>query len=105
MQNLALTTFLVRDYDEAVSFFTTALGFGVAQDDDLGGGKRWVVVRPRGAASGLLLAKAVGPDQEAAIGRQGGGRVFLFLHTDDFERDHARMRAAGVTFREQPRRE
>src|SRR5947207_5535557 len=95
---LAQTTYLVRDYDEAARFFVRALGFEIAEDTDLGGGKRWLVVRPPGAASGLLLARAAGADQEAAVGRQGGGRVFLFLHTDDFARDHARMSAAGVVF-------
>jgi catechol 2,3-dioxygenase-like lactoylglutathione lyase family enzyme len=102
---IALTTFLVRDYDAAAAFFTRALGFEIAEDSDLGGGKRWLVVRPPGAGHALLLAKAATPEQAAAVGRQGGGRVFLFLHTDDFARDHARMQAAGVTFREAPRRE
>lgn len=106
-RRLAQMTFVVRDYDEAIGFFTDALGFALTADTDMGGGKRWVTVAPTadGAGSALLLAKAIGPEQEAAIGRQGGGRVFLFLHTDDFARDHARMTAYGVTFLEAPRHE
>lgn len=103
---MALTTFLVRDYDEAIAFFTQGLGFHLTSDADMGGGKRWVSVAPTDAPGpGLLLAKAVGPEQEAAVGRQAGGRVFLFLHTDDFARDQARMQAFGVRFLEPPRRE
>lgn len=106
-RRLAQMTFVVRDYDEAIAFFTDALGFALTADTDMGGGKRWVTVAPTADAQGsaLLLAKAVGPDQAAAIGRQGGGRVFLFLHTDDFARDHARMSAYGVKFLEAPRHE
>lgn len=102
---IAKLAFLVRDYDEAIDWFTRCLGFELAEDIDMGGGKRWVVVEPpgtRGAA--LVLAKAVG-EQQAVIGRQAGGRVFLFLETSDFDRDHARMTAEGVTFREEPRSE
>ncbi len=104
-QSLALVSLLVTDYDAAIAFFTQALGFELAQDTPLGGGKRWVVVRPRGAGSGLLLARAEGEAQRARVGDQTGGRVFLFLHTDDFARDHARMTAAGVRFVEAPRTE
>lgn len=106
-RRLAQMTFVVRDYDEAIAFFTDALGFALTADTDMGGGKRWVTVAPAadGGGSALLLAKAVGPEQQAAIGRQGGGRVFLFLHTDDFARDHARMSAYGVRFLEPPRHE
>jgi catechol 2,3-dioxygenase-like lactoylglutathione lyase family enzyme len=96
----------VREYDEAIAWFSRCLGFVLAEDTDMGGGKRWVVMRPpggRGAA--LLLAKAVGMQQAAALGNQAGGRVFLFLETDDFERDHARMTREGVRFAEAPRRE
>ncbi|XIE80644.1 VOC family protein [Streptomyces sp. SBR177] len=103
---LTLVTLLVRDYDEAVDFFTEALGFALVEDTDRGDGTRWVVVRPRGAAGGgLLLARAEGEAQEAAVGAQAGGRVGFFLHTDDFARDHARMSAAGVRFLEEPRHE
>ncbi len=104
-QFLALVTLLVADYDAAIAYFTGALGFGLAEDTPLGGDKRWVVVRPPGAGAGLLLAQAVGEAQRARIGDQAGGRVLMFLHTDDFVRDHARMLAAGVRFLEAPRHE
>lgn len=97
-------TYLVRDYDAAISWFTGVLGFALVEDSDLGGGKRWVLVEPPGGGVRLLLAKAVG-DQAAHIGKQGGGRVFLFLETDDFVRDHAAMVARGVRFLEAPRHE
>jgi catechol 2,3-dioxygenase-like lactoylglutathione lyase family enzyme len=107
---LGALTFLVREYDEAIAWFTGKLGFVLTADTDLGGGKRWVTVTPPvdlgrgGGGTALLLAKAVGAQAEM-IGRQGGGRVFLFLHSDDFARDHAAMRAAGVAFLEEPRTE
>jgi catechol 2,3-dioxygenase-like lactoylglutathione lyase family enzyme len=105
--NLAIATIalVVRDYDEAISWFTRCLGFELASDVDMGGGKRWVVVRPAGGkGAALLLAKAVG-DQARAIGDQSGGRVFLFLETDDFASAHARMKREGVSFLEEPRQE
>jgi catechol 2,3-dioxygenase-like lactoylglutathione lyase family enzyme len=102
---IALTSLLVADYDPAIAFFTEALGFELVSDTPMGGPKRWVVVRPPGAEGGLLLARADGPEQVARIGDQTGGRVFMFLHTDDFARDHARMTAAGVRFLEPPRHE
>ena len=104
-QSLALSTLVVRDYDEAIGFYVDKLGFILTRDDDMGGGKRWVVVTPPGSQGGLLLAKAVGDVQAARIGDQTGGRVGFFLHTDDFDGDHARMSAAGVNFLEAPRRE
>jgi len=105
-QTIGLVALIVRDYDEAIEFYCRKLGFRLAEDSDLGSGKRWVVVAPRGAAgTGLLLAKASGAQQEAAIGAQAGGRVFLFLNTDDFERDHAAFTAHGVRFLEPPRQE
>jgi catechol 2,3-dioxygenase-like lactoylglutathione lyase family enzyme len=104
MRSLGLVTLVVRDYDEAIAFYVDALGFELAEDTPLGGGKRWVVVRPGGGA-GLLLARAATPAQEARVGDQTGGRVGLFLSTDDFEGDHRRMRAAGVVFEEAPRAE
>jgi catechol 2,3-dioxygenase-like lactoylglutathione lyase family enzyme len=104
-RSLALVTLLVADYDLAIAYFTGALGFDLAQDTPLGGDKRWVVVRPPGAGAGLLLARAERETQRARIGDQAGGRVLLFLHTDDFGRDHARMVAAGVLFLEAPRHE
>jgi catechol 2,3-dioxygenase-like lactoylglutathione lyase family enzyme len=113
MPKIATVALVVREYDEAIAFFVGSLGFTLLEDSDMGDGKRWVVVAPPpndeedGAVSGatLLLARAVSDQQRAAIGTQGGGRVWLFLHTDDFARDHARMVAAGVLFREEPRHE
>jgi catechol 2,3-dioxygenase-like lactoylglutathione lyase family enzyme len=97
---------LVREYDEAIDFFTRALGFELLEDSALGGGKRWVRVGPAGnAGTALLLARAATTEQERAVGSQSGGRVFLFLETDDFARDYARLRAAGVVFTEEPRHE
>ncbi len=98
-------TYLVRNYDDAIAWFTEVLGFVVAEDSDLGGGKRWVLVGPREGGVHLLLGKAASPDQAAHIGRQGGGRVFLFLETENFARDHAAMKARGVKFLEEPRHE
>jgi len=102
---LSLTALLVRDYDEAIAFYVGKLGFTLSADTDQGGGKRWVVVTPSGGGAGLLLAKAANPEQAARIGDQTGGRVFLFLETDDFAGDHSRMLAAGVRFLEAPRHE
>src|SRR6202000_1703417 len=94
MPSLGAITFLVNDYDEALAFFTRALGFHLVEDTDMGDGKRWVTV-----------ARRADDEQRAHVGRQGGGRVFLFLQTDDFAGDHARMREHGVHFREEPRHE
>lgn len=103
---LGLTTVVVRDYDEAIGFYLDVLGFELLEDTPLGDGKRWVTVRPRGAReTALLLARANGPEQEARVGDQTGGRVGLFLHTDDFTRDYERLLAAGVVFEEAPRSE
>jgi catechol 2,3-dioxygenase-like lactoylglutathione lyase family enzyme len=97
---------LVRDYDEAIAFYTERLGFSLVEDKELPGGKRWVVVIPPGSAgTALLLARAATPQQEARVGDQAGGRVFLFLHTDDFWRDYHALRSRGVRFTEEPRRE
>lgn len=97
---------VVRDYDEAIAWFTGALGFDLLEDTPLGGGKRWVRVAPSGGrGAALLLARATTPAQEAAIGDQAGGRVFLFLDSDDFARDHAAFVARGVRFVEAPRDE
>ena len=104
-QHLALISILVPDYDAGIAFFVDQMGFSLFEDTDLGGGKRWVRVGPEGAQTAFLLARAVGADQTAAIGCQGGGRVWLFLQTDDFVRDYAAMRAKGVTFEETPRDE
>ncbi|MFF8290119.1 VOC family protein [Streptomyces sp. NPDC016309] len=107
MSHIALITLVVRDYDDALAFYTGALGFELVEDTDRGDGSRWVVVRPRGAGAGtgLLLARAAGSAQEASVGAQTGGRVGFFLHTEDFAADHARMREAGVRFLEEPRYE
>lgn len=106
---LATVALLVADYDEAIRFFTTALRFELVEDTPMGPAKRWVVVRPRATAAGtgaaLLLARAASPEQQAAVGRQWGGRVGLFLHSDDFAADHAHMVAHGVRFVEAPRAE
>jgi catechol 2,3-dioxygenase-like lactoylglutathione lyase family enzyme len=96
---------VVRDYDEAIEYYTRALGFVLVEDSPRERGKRWVVVAPSAGGTALLLARAATPEQERRIGDQTGGRVFLFLETDDFARDHAAMRARGVTFVEEPRRE
>lgn len=104
-QHFSLTALLVGDYDEAIGFYVGKLGFTLTADTDQGGGKRWVVVTPSSGGAGLLLAKAADPRQSARIGDQTGGRVFLFLQTDDFAGDHARMQAAGVRFAEAPRHE
>ncbi|MFJ9209470.1 VOC family protein [Streptomyces sp. NPDC102264] len=120
MPYIALVTLVVDDYDKALAFYTRVLGFELIEDTERGDGSRWVVVRPRavvggrdssdgsgGTASsvGLLLARAKDDAERASIGVQTGGRVGFFLHTDDFTRDHARMRAAGVRFLEEPRHE
>ncbi len=97
---------IVADYDAAIAWYTDKLGFRLAEDVDLGGGKRWVTVEPGGGQGArLLLAQADGERQAASIGNQTGGRVFLFLETDDFARDHAAMLEKGVEFREAPRHE
>jgi catechol 2,3-dioxygenase-like lactoylglutathione lyase family enzyme len=105
-QTLGYVTFLVQDYDEALAYFTLALGFRVIQDTSLGENKRWVLVAPPGPdGTSLLLAEAATPEQVAHIGSQTGGRVFLFLHTDDFWRDYRQMKARDVKFLETPREE
>jgi len=105
MSRLAAVSLLVRDYDEAIAFYVGALGFDLSEDTDMGGGKRWVRVTPKGGDTSLLLAKATSEAQIAAVGKQAGDRVWLFLETDNFARDHAAWTAAGVTFRETPRHE
>ena len=105
-QTLGHVTFLVHGYDEAIAFFVDKLGFDLVSDTALGGGKRWVLVRPKGSSSTeLLLAKASTSEQQARIGDQAGGRVFLFLKTDDFWRDYRAMKARGVVFLDEPREE
>lgn len=102
---LSAAVVLVPDYGAGIAFFTGVLGFALLEDTDLGGGKRWVRVGPPGGGSDILLARASGDEQQAAIGRQTGGRVGFFLHTDDFARDHAAWLARGLTFLEEPRHE
>ena len=105
-QRIAAVTLVVRDYDEAIAFYTRTLGFDLVEDTPLGGGKRWVLVAPPGASgSALLLARAADDGQATRIGNQTGGRVSLFLHTDDFRRDYRAYRDRGVIFREEPRDE
>lgn len=105
-RGIATVSLVVGDYDEAIAWYTQKLGFGLAQDTDLGGGKRWVIVAPPGGRGArLLLAQAADQHQSSRIGDQAGGRVFLFLETDDFARDHRAMLERGVRFREAPRHE
>ena len=109
MNHLDLVALIVADYDAAIDFFTRVLRFELTEDapstTNDGRPKRWVVVRPRGGGAGLLLARADGDHQQAAIGQQFAGRVGLFLRVDDFDGEYARMSAAGVTFVTAPRRE
>jgi catechol 2,3-dioxygenase-like lactoylglutathione lyase family enzyme len=105
LPQLAHVAIVVRDYDEAIDFYTRALGFKLVEDSPREPGKRWVVVAPSGGGASLLLAKAVNETQLSRVGNQTGGRVFLFLHTDDFNRDHRRMTAQGVKFIEKRRDE
>ena len=109
-QTLGLIALVVRDYDEAIAFFTEKLGFKLIEDsvstDRLGRDKRWVLIAPAGSAgTRLLLARASTPEEESRIGNQTGGRVFLFLHTDDFWRDYDAMTARGVKFVREPKEE
>jgi catechol 2,3-dioxygenase-like lactoylglutathione lyase family enzyme len=105
-QHLGALALVVADYDEAVTWYTRALGFELIEDTDMGNGKRWVLLAPPGSReTRLLLAKASSDEQATRIGNQAGGRVFLLLHTDDFHRDHQRMLAQGVVFNEAPRDE
>lgn len=104
-QHIGYVALVVRDYDEAITYYTNVLGFELVEDTPIEG-KRWVLVRPPGGAGTcLLLARAVNPEQASRIGNQTGGRVFLFLHTDDFRRDYEAMRSRGVRFMEEPRHE
>jgi lactoylglutathione lyase len=105
-QRLGYVALVVRDYDEVISFYTQSLGFRLIEDTDLGNGKRWVLVRPPGSTgTDLLLARAVNPEQASRVGNQTGGRVFLFLHTDDFWRDYQAMTARGIKFVRPPSEE
>ena len=103
-RSIAHIALVVRDYDEAIAFYCDVLGFELVEDSDQPEqDKRWVVVRPKGAQTSLLLARASKPEQEAFIGNQTGGRVFLFLQTDDFWRDYNALREKGVVFERPPK--
>ena len=103
---IAQISLVVRDYDEAIAWYRQCLGFELVEDTDLGNGKRWILMAPAGAkGSRLLIARAANDVQASRIGNQTGGRVFLFLHTDDFGRDFAWMKERGVHFVEEPRSE
>ena len=109
MTHLALITIIVDDYDEAIGFFRDVLGFELSEDSPSltndGRPKRWVVVRPPGAATGIVLARADGEGQQAAVGKQMAGRVGFFLEVDDFEATYARLVSAGVRIVGEPRDE
>jgi len=104
MKRLDQIAIVVRDYDEAIAYYTGTLGFTLVEDTQLTPEKRWVVVSP-GEGANLLLAKGVGERQTKAIGNQSGGRVFLFLNTDDFARDYDAFRQRGVRFVREPIKE
>jgi len=104
-KTLAAVSLLVREYDEAIEFFTRALRFALIEDTPLGGNKRWVVVSPGDGGANLLLARAATEEQRACVGNQSGGRVCFFLHTSDFRADCEHMRSCGVQFLEHPRDE
>jgi len=96
-QHLHMLALVVRDYDEAIDFYVHKLGFELLEDTVQSPTKRWVRVAPKGSQTGILLAKAANEAQIQAVGNQTGGRVFLFLHTDDFERDYANLQKHGIT--------
>lgn len=105
-RKIGLVSLLVRDYDEAIEYFVNKVGFRLVEDTQMGETKRWVIVEPAGNnGTQILLAKAVTEVELAAVGNQGGGRVWLFLNTDDFYRDYNSMKANGVNFLESPREE
>lgn len=104
-RHIGMITLVVRDYDEAIAWYTGVLGFSLVSDTALSSTKRWVVVAPEKDGAKILLAQADNDAQMASIGNQTGGRVALFLHTDDFAGDHAAMAKAGVHFLEEPRHE
>jgi catechol 2,3-dioxygenase-like lactoylglutathione lyase family enzyme len=105
-QRIAHVALLVRDYDEAIEFYTRRLGFELLEDTPLEAGKRWVLVAPpNSSGTSILLARAVDPAPLSRVGDQAGGRVFLFLHTDDFWRDYHALKSRGVEFVREPREE
>jgi catechol 2,3-dioxygenase-like lactoylglutathione lyase family enzyme len=105
-RHIGYVTLLVRDYDEAKAWYCDALGFQLIEDTPLADGKRWILVAPQGSTGArLLLARATTAEQTKRVGDQTGGRVFLFLHTDNFWQDFRAMREKGVRFRQEPRQE
>lgn len=108
-QKIASVSFLVPDYDEGIDYFVNSLGFTLTSDVAMGGGKRWVVVHPpnsdTGTGCGLVLAVPSNDVQKSALGNQAGGRVWLFLHSDNFWQDYEKMKSKGVVFMEEPRKE
>ncbi|MCC5934118.1 MAG: VOC family protein [Candidatus Cyclonatronum sp.] len=103
-QQIGCITLVVENYDDAIAFYTKKLGFTLVEDTDLGAGKRWVLVAPpNSGGTKLLLAQAGNSEQAQFVGNQTGGRVFLFLETNNFRRDYERMKANGVVFSEEPR--
>lgn len=105
-QHIGYVALVVRDYDEAIAFYTKTLRFDLIEDSPLDGGKRWVLVAPPNSReTRLLLAQASTPEQQSRIGNQTGGRVFLFLHTDDFWRDYHELKSRDVKFQRDPKEE
>ncbi len=105
-QNIGHVTIVVKDYDEAIEYYTRVLGFNLLEDTDMGNGKRWVLVAPAGTkGTSILLARAATEEQRNHVGNQTGGRVFMFLFTDDFKGDYIKMKEKGVKFVEEPRSE
>ena len=105
-QKIGYIALLIPDYEEAKEYYAESLGFAITEDSDLGAGKRWVVMKPRGPdGSAIVLAEAKTEEEKRLIGNQGAGRVWLFLHTDDFDRDYQAYRQKGIQFLEEPRHE
>ena len=105
-QNIGYISLIIPNYDEAKNYYTTTLSFDLVEDTDMGEGKRWLVVKPKGSnGTALVLAEAKSKEEIAMVGGQGAGRVWLFLHTDDFYRDHQAYASKGVRFLETPREE
>ena len=105
-QKIGSVALVVENYDDAIEFYTHKLNFELIEDTDLGDGKRWVLISPpNGNGTNLLLAQASNEEQQKSVGNQTGGRVFLFLHTNDFWRDYEDMKKKGVVFNEEPRKE
>ncbi|MBB1315269.1 MULTISPECIES: VOC family protein [Aliivibrio] len=105
-QKIGSVALVVENYDDAIEFYTHKLNFELIEDTDLGDGKRWVLISPpNGNGTNLLLAQASNEEQQKSVGNQTGGRVFLFLHTNDFWRDYEEMKKKGVVFNEEPRKE